>query len=174
VMEVEQRVQLAGGGYRTLPSSGELHYDNDPPHHHWHYIGFDRYSLRRAGDLTVLVRDRKSGFCLADHWGIAPGMRHGPPRFLGDCDQYEPRARYVEEGSSVGYTDRYPAFFHGQDLDITKVPSGTYWLVHQANADFHLREARYDNDTASLLVRIHWHAGAPTVTPLRACRKASC
>ena len=25
----------------------------------------------------------------------------------------------VEEGSSVGYTDRYPAFFHGQDLELT-------------------------------------------------------
>ena len=174
VMQVEQRVQLAGGGVRTLPHSGELHYANAPPHHHWHYLGFDRYSLRRAGDLKALVRDRKSGFCIADHWGLAPGVRHGPPRFLGDCDQYEPKARSVVEGSSVGYTDRYPGFFHGQDLDITKVPNGLYWLVHQANADFHLREARYDNDTASLLVRIRWHGGTPTVTPLRACRKETC
>ncbi|HKB93076.1 MAG TPA: lysyl oxidase family protein [Gaiellaceae bacterium] len=174
VMEVEQRVLLASGDVRTLPSSGVLHYDNAPPHHHWHFVGFDRYELRRAGDLRLLVRDRKSGFCIADHWGIAPGIAHGPPRFLGDCDQYEPRARFVEEGSSVGYTDRYPGFFHGQDLDITKVPSGLYWLVHQANADFHLREERYDNDTASLLVRIRWRAGTPAVTPLRACRKESC
>lgn len=115
-----------------------------------------------------------TGTSIADHWGIAPGIAHGPPRFLGDCDQYEPRARFVEEGSSVGYTDRYPGFFHGQDLDITKVSSGLYWLVHQANADFHLREERYDNDTASLLVRIRWRAGTPTVTPLRAWRKESC
>ena len=174
VMEVEQRLQLAGGGVETLPRSGQLHYDNDPPHHHWHYIGFDRYTLRRASDLAVVVRDRKSGFCLADHWGTAPGMRHARPRFLGDCEQYEPKARFVEEGSSVGYTDRYPGFFHGQDLDITKVRAGLYWLVHQANADFHLREARYDNDTASLLVRIRWKSGTPTVTPVRSCRHETC
>ncbi|MGH2936254.1 MAG: hypothetical protein ACRDL2_17320 [Gaiellaceae bacterium] len=46
--------------------------------------------------------------------------------------------------------------------------------MHQANADFHLREARYDDDTASLLVRIRRRGGTPTVTPLRACRKESC
>ena len=50
------------------------------------------------------------------------------------------KARYVEEGSSVGYTDRYPAFFHGQSIDITKVKAGRYWLVHRANPDFYLRE----------------------------------
>lgn len=174
VMQVEQRVRLAGGGIRTLPSSGELHYTNAPPHFHWHYLGFDHYELRSARTFTLVVRDRKSGFCLADHWGIALGMHHGAPRFLGDCAQFQPKARYVEEGSSVGYTDRYPAFFHGQNLDITKVKAGLYWLVHRTNSDFHLREEHYGDDTASLLVRIAWHGGTPTVTPIRACRKERC
>jgi hypothetical protein len=122
----------------------------------------------------LLVRDRKSGFCIADHWGIAQGIRHGPPHFLGDCDQFQPKARFVEEGSSVGYTDRYPAFFHGQSLDITKVQGGLYWLVHRANSDFHLREAHYGDDTASLLIRLRWHSGSPVITPIRACRKERC
>lgn len=49
VMLVRQLVQLAGGGVRVLPHSGELHYVVAPPHYHWHFIGFDRYELRRAG-----------------------------------------------------------------------------------------------------------------------------
>ena len=174
VMQVEQRVHLAGGGIRTLPSSGELHYTDAPPHFHWHYLGFDHYELRSAKTFALLVRDRKSGFCLADHYGIALGMRHAAPHFLGNCAQFQPKARYVEEGSSVGYTDRYPAYFHGQDLDITKVKAGLYWLVHRANSDFHLREEHYGDDTASLLVRIAWHGGTPTVTPIRACHKERC
>jgi hypothetical protein len=174
VMQVVQRVHLAGGGVRSLPSSGELHYTDAPPHYHWHYLGFDHYELRSVRSFALVVRDRKSGFCLADHWGFAPGVRHGPPHFLGSCAQFQPQARYVEEGSSVGFTDRYPAFFHGQSLDITKVRAGLYWLVHRANSDFHLREAQYGDDTASLLVRIGWHAGAPTVTPLRTCRRERC
>ena len=80
--------------------------------------------LRAAqhGRYKLLVRDHKSGFCIADHYGIALGVAHGYPRFLGSCAQFDPKARFVEEGSSVGYTDRYPANFHGQNLDITKVP----------------------------------------------------
>jgi dipeptidyl aminopeptidase/acylaminoacyl peptidase len=177
VMQVRQLVQLVGGGVRVLPHSGELHYAVAPPHYHWHFLGFDRYELRSTGDFRLLVRDHKSGFCIADHYGIAPGIAHGPPRFLGNCAQFHPEARFVEEGASVGYTDRYPAFFHGQALDITKVSAGRYWLVHRANSDFHLRESYYGDDAASLLVQITWpggHRAPPSVTPLRACAREHC
>jgi hypothetical protein len=177
VMLVRQLVQLAGGGVRVLQHSGELHYVVAPPHYHWHHLGFDRYELRRAGHSALLVRDHKSGFCIADHWGTAIGVPHGPPHFNGDCEQFHPQARTVEEGSSVGYTDRYPANFHGQNLDVTHVPAGSYWLVHRAKTDFHLYEGHYGDDAASLLVRIAWphgHEDAPVVTPLRTCLKERC
>jgi hypothetical protein len=177
VMQVRQLVTLTSGATRVLPESGELHYTVAPPHYHWHFLGFDRYELRSTGAYKLLVRDHKSGFCIADHYGIALGVPHGYPRFLSSCEQFHPEARYVEEGSSVGYTDRYPANFHGQNLDITKVPAGRYWLVHRANSDFHLRETHYGDDTASLLVQINWpggHRSPPRVTPLRVCSKERC
>jgi hypothetical protein len=177
VMEVRQLVSLEGGGTRVLPESGELHYTVAPPHYHWHFLGFDRYELRTPGTYKLLVRDHKSGFCIADHYGIALGVPHGRPRFLSACEQFHPEARDVEEGSSVGYTDKYPANFHGQNLDITTVKAGRYWLVHSANSDFHLRETRYDDNTASLLVRIAWpngHAREPRVTTLGSCAGARC
>jgi Lysyl oxidase/WD40-like Beta Propeller Repeat len=176
-MEATQLVQLRGGRMRFVPDAGFLRYTVAPPHYHWHWVGFERFELRRAGDFKLVVRDHKSGFCIADHYGLAPGIRHGPPRFLGDCGQFDPRARSVEEGSSVGYTDRYPANFHGQNLDLKGVAPGRYWLVHRANSSFQLRERRYDNDVASLLLRISWPNGrrsAPTVTTLRSCRKERC
>jgi hypothetical protein len=174
VMGVRQLVQLASGAVRIDQASGALKYVNANPHHHWHFLGFDHYELRSAGDFKLRVRDYKSGFCIADHYGTAIGVPHGPPRFLGSCAQFNPRARAVEEGASVGYTDRYPAFFHGQQLDITQVKAGRYWLVHRANEDFHLRESSYGDDAASLLVRITWRSGAPIVTPLRACLRERC
>ena len=174
VMQVRQLVQLRGGGVRIDPPSGALHYVVAPPHHHWHFLGFVHAELRAAGDFVLRVRDHKSGFCLADHYGTAPGIPHGPPRFLGNCEQFRPGARAAQEGESVGYTDKYPAFFHGQQLDITGVPAGRYWLVHRANEDFHLRESRYDDNVASMLIRLAWRDGIPTVTPLRACRKERC
>ena len=174
VMQVRQLVRLKSGGTRVDAQSGELHYVVAPPHYHWHFLGFDHYELRSAGDFKLRQRDYKSGFCIADHWGHALFPKPGPPRFLSNCAQFDPTARYVEEGSSPGYSDRYPAFFHGQQLDITKLRAGRYWLVHRANEDFHLRETRYDDDVASLLIRLSWHEGAPTVTPLRACPRERC
>jgi hypothetical protein len=174
IMNVRQSVQLASGNVRVDPVSGGLKYVNAAPHHHWHFLGFDRYELRSASDFKLVVRDYKSGFCIADHYGTAIGVKHGPPRFLGSCAQFDPKARQVTEGSSVGYTDRYPAFFHGQQLGITKVPAGRYWLVHRANEDFHLRETSYSDDAASILIRLTWHGGAPSVTTLRTCLRERC
>jgi hypothetical protein len=174
VMSVHQLVQLASGGVRVDAAAGELEYVNAAPHHHWHFLGFDHYELRSTSDFKLVVRDYKSGFCIADHSGTAVGVPHGPPRFLGNCAQFHPEARSVEEGASVGYTDRYPAFFHGQQLDITHVAAGTYWLVHRANEDFYLRETSYADDAAALLVRISWRSGTPRVTPIRACRRERC
>jgi hypothetical protein len=130
---------------------------------------YDSYELRSL-DGRTLVRDRKSGFCLADHYGIVPHTGHDPkPFFLGRCQQFNPQALKVVEGTSVGYMDRYPAFFHGQNDDITGVPAGVYDLVHRVNADMALEELRYENDAASVRLRLGWRHGFPSVTVLRHC-----
>jgi lysyl oxidase/WD40 repeat protein len=168
-MDGTQRVRLANGKVRTYTDVAQLRYTNSPPHHHWHLMRFDSFELRTL-DGRTLVRDRKSGFCLADHWGAAPGYWPGRrPHFLGDCEQYHPEARRVVMGTTPGYTDRYPAFFHGQNLDITGVPAGTYVLMHRVNASMRLHELRYDNDAASVRLRLTWRAGYPSVRVLRSC-----
>lgn len=173
-MRASQRVRLVGGGAKTYPRIGHLRYTIAPPHQHWHLMDFQRYELRRASDHKLVVADRKSGFCLADHWGIA---RHVAGRvrhavFHGNCKQFEPHALSVEEGTSVGYTDRYPAYFHGQNLDVTRVPTGTYVLVHRTSGEMHLRELRYENNASSLRVRFSWPQGRghqPAIRVLRTC-----
>ncbi|MGZ4289886.1 MAG: lysyl oxidase family protein [Gaiellaceae bacterium] len=164
-----QRVLLANGAWRTYGDVAQIRYTNSPPHHHWHLMRFDSFELRTLTGRT-LVRDRKSGFCLADHWGAAPGHWPGrQPRFLGDCEQYRPDATRVRMGTTPGFTDRYPAFFHGQNVDISGVPAGIYDLVHRVNAELRLRELRYDNDAASVRIRLRWVARAPRVSVLRSC-----
>jgi hypothetical protein len=168
-MNGAQRVRLSNGKVRTYDDVAQFRYTNSPPHHHWHLMRFDSFELRDL-DGRTLVRDRKSGFCLADHWGIAPGRWPGRrPHFLGDCEQYHPEATRVVMGTTPGYTDRYPAFFHGQNVDITGVRAGTYDLLHRVNAAMQLHELRYDNDAASVRIRLTWRKGYPSVRVLRRC-----
>jgi Lysyl oxidase/WD40-like Beta Propeller Repeat len=173
-MRAHQYVALRAGGRRVYRNVGILRFEPAPPHYHWHYLGFERYELRRASNFRPLVRDRKAGFCLADHYGHAGHrVRVAGARFLGRCGQLQPLARRIEQGSSVGYTDRYPAHFHGQALDVTGVAAGRYWLVHRANPRRRLREQRYGNNNAAVLIKLLWPNGPrslPTVIVLRACQ----
>jgi hypothetical protein len=171
-MRASQRVRLPRHGARTYPGIGFLHFTIAFPHMHWHLLDFQRYELRRAGDYALIVRDRKSGFCLADHWAQVHGFVPGKPRkpvFESNCGQHEPGALAISEGTSVGYTDRYPAWFHGQNLDITHVRAGLYVLVHRTNPELNLRELRYENDAASVRVRLTRAGGVPRVHMLARC-----
>jgi len=169
LMTATQHVRLSNGARRTYPGVGRLRYTNSPPHHHWHLMRYDVFQLRTLQG-QVLMSDRKSGFCLADHWGAAPGNWPGRrPMFLGDCEQYHPEATHVVEGTSLGYTDRYPAFFHGQNVSLARVPSGVYDLVHRVNSNLYLHELRYENDAASVRLRLMWAHGRPSVAVLRSC-----
>ncbi len=168
---VRQLVRLADGGARVYERAGRLWYTPHPPHFHWHLLGFQRFELRRAADFELVVRDRKTGFCLADHYGhAAERVRNfGPPVFFGNCEQGRPEALAVEQGSSPGYTDRYPAWFHGQDIELRGVPAGVYVLVHRANEHGLLEELDYTNNAASLRIRLDWAGSTPVVTVLRTC-----
>jgi WD40-like Beta Propeller Repeat/Lysyl oxidase len=173
-MRAHQRVETSGGATRVIHDVGRIRYERHAPHFHWHLKSFVTYQLHRASDFAVVARDGKSGFCLIDRWGRTlpelPGT--GPPRFVGDCGTRRPRARRVELGTSVGYIDRYPVFFHGQELNVTPLPAGQYVLVHRANSERRIRELAYSNDAASVLLELTWPNGkrsAPRISILERC-----
>jgi WD40 repeat protein len=174
-MRASQIIRLSGGRRQTISRVGVLRYVYAPSHSHWHVMGFQRYELRRAGDNSVVLRDRKSGFCLADHYAHAPGRFLNEPLgpvFKGYCERGKPGALAVHQGTSVGYTDRYPSHYHGQNLDVTRIPAGTYVLVHRANRSLLFRELRYENNAASLRIQLSWpqgRAAPPSVRVLRRC-----
>lgn len=169
-MRAEQLVRMSDGTVRTYDDAGRLRYTPSPSHTHWHLLGFQRYELRTL-DGDLIVRDRKSGFCLADHYGLARRRVQSftGGRFYGNCAASNPRALSVEQGTSIGFTDLYPAHFHGQNLELRGVPAGIYTLVHRANPTLQLEELDYTNNDASLRIRLTWNGGSPRVETLRRC-----
>ncbi|MFN8124205.1 MAG: lysyl oxidase family protein [Thermoleophilia bacterium] len=173
-LRADQVIALRDGGTRVVRRVGRMRYEYHSPHFHWHFQPFVRYELRAATDHRLVVRDRKSGFCLIDRWSRAltkvPGVK--PPRFTGNCGERNRNVRRIEEGTSRGYSDVYPAFYHGQDIDLTGVPDGRYVLVHRVNPERRIRELQYGNDAASALLSLRRPDGPgtrPVVRVLRVC-----
>jgi hypothetical protein len=175
-MVADQTIQQSDGSTRRVPDVGRLRYVYSEDHDHWHYLGFDHYELRRAGNYKLVAPDQKTGFCLGDRYNTdttsqLPGE---PPQpfYTGYCGRTHTELLSLVEGISVGYGDVYFANLEGQFVDVTGVPAGQYYLVHRANADRKLVESDYSNDAASLLIELSWPGGtsaAPAVKILRGC-----
>jgi hypothetical protein len=168
--------QDGGAAPRAVDGAGTLRYVRASDHQHWHLLGFDRYELRLAGGSRVVVRDRKSGFCLGDRYRVTtrpvPGAA-ADSTYVSRCGLRRPDLRAVREGISVGYGDFYAAHLEFQDLPLDGLRAGRYVLVHRVNADRRLREMRYDNDAASVLLSLRWRKGVPQVGVLASCPESA-
>jgi hypothetical protein len=150
-MRADQILFLPGGGRRVVRGVGRLRYVRSSDHEHWHLLGFERYELWRGNRL--LVRDRKTGFCLYDRLSVV-GVERTPPRYLREFGRKNPRATFVREGFSPGHADAYDPWLEGQSLDVRGLPPGVYTLVQRVNVGRRLRESRYDNDVSRVRIRL--------------------
>jgi Lysyl oxidase len=171
-MTADQLIERDDDPLAVVEGVGRLRYVRSRDHEHWHLLGFERYELRPAGRGTRRLIDRKTGFCLGDRYrsrGRALPAQPSSPRYTGRCGLGEDGRLRLVEGISVGYGDDYPANLEGQSLPLGGLPAGRYLLVHSVNLLRRLRETDYGNNAASLLVRLRWRAGAPSVRVLRQC-----
>jgi hypothetical protein len=171
-MTLQQLVAREDGSVARYPVRSRLEYVRSETHEHWHLLGFDRYELR-ALDGSQAAPDQKTGFCLGDRYdskSAEPPEQAPKPIFTGECGKGRPELLRVREGISPGYGDDYIPLLEGQYVDVTDVPDGRYLLVHRVNADRDLRESDYDNNAASVLVRLRRPPGGLVeVTVLASC-----
>ena len=168
----DQVIEHDGEPQEVVPGVGTLRYVVSPDHRHWHLLGFDRYYLRRAGDRSAAVSDRKTGFCLGDRYPVTGRSLPAAPRapvYTSRCGLGDPGLLGIREGISVGYGDDYKANLEGQYLRLNGLRAGRYVLVHRVNADRRLRELGYGNNAASLLLELRWRGGRPEVRVLKEC-----
>src|SRR5439155_16127788 len=138
-----------------------------PEHGHIHFDDYARYSLRQAlpdsnGDGVpevgaVVAGGQKTSFCLVD---VAP------------YDLSLPNAAQEASGFgcgttqriSVGWEDIYDPLTVGQQIDVSGLALGQYWLEAVVDPDNRLLESNENNNTGRAPVSVGLGRTAPPLT----------
>jgi hypothetical protein len=150
--EVLQRVFADDGTWYDRLAG---HFIFHPTHGHVHFEKWALYQLREIlpgdGVGDVVAAGTKTSFCLIDggvHDASLPGFTGGST--YTSCGS-------SQQGISVGWYDVYGRTLYGQNIDITDVPDGTYWLESIVDPDDVVLESDETNNAARIKVTI----GAP-------------
>ncbi|MFQ5608361.1 MAG: lysyl oxidase family protein, partial [Candidatus Zixiibacteriota bacterium] len=146
---VSQRVSDSNGGSRDIPA-GEFTYH--PTHDHIHFDNWSVYRLREVlpGDSvgTIIAEGDKTSFCILDfevYDATLPNYLPGGAFFT--CDQ-------SVQGISVGWIDIYTKDLPGQQIDVTDIPDGVYWLESEVDPLNLILESDETNNIARIKVVI--------------------
>jgi Lysyl oxidase len=155
-----------GNIVQTNPAGTALYH---PEHNHWHQDSVALFEIR-SGSLSgpVVGSSVKTTFCLVDN----------------DATDFPARVRrrvYFEcndelQGISVGWGDSYNQATPGQELDVTGIPEGIYYLVHEADPQNHWLETDENNNLAWVKFSFSRKGANPRISILdrSPCSGAAC
>jgi hypothetical protein len=151
-----------------------------PEHNHWHQSAVAEFKLMRGDPVggTALATGVKITFCFVDveFTGITGQEKKALPRSYFECNG-------DLQGLAVGWGDEYHQSTPLQELEVTALPEGDYFLTHEADPDNHWLEGPSATSPGELdnftWVKFHLDrsAGAnPSVTVLghSPCAGAQC
>jgi hypothetical protein len=153
------------GGIVGRAPVGSFDFDERDGHRHWHFLQFARYRLLDASQ-TQVVRSRKQSFCLAptDAIDLTVDRAVWRPDGLGFSRCGGETSLWIREVMPTGWGDTYFQGVPGQNLNITGVPNGTYWIEVRANPLGALYDAEPGNDVELREVILSGRPGARTVS----------
>ena len=131
-----------------VASTFEFH----PAHNHWHIGDIALFELHADSPTGPIVGRNavKVTFCLID-WYRLEGNAPTKERAYWDC-----ATSY--QGISVGWVDQYHHSLDGQQLDLTGVPPGRYYLVSTANYAQTFLEQDVTNNSAWVSFDVRYDA----------------
>lgn len=165
-MRVNQRIYKRGGGHITLPTDATLHFTNVGAYFggsYWKVHQLARFELRRVqpgGGLGPVLRTSpKLNYCLRDLERTRPGRRSPSTRHYPGCRQ-DPFIHHDVLGTSVGWSDIYPAAYSKQWIDVAGL-RGCFAYVMTVDPKHHLFESNENDNTSSVRVRLPYpgHTG---------------
>jgi Lysyl oxidase len=158
-MKVNQRIYKKGGGHITVPSGAKLRFTFVGTYFggsYWKVHQLATFELLRVkGDGTiggVIRTSPKLNYCLRDLTRTQPGSRSPGGRVYPGCDQNPFRDR-VRLGTSVGWSDIYPAAYHQQWIDVAGL-RGCFVFQMTVDPLGHLFESDENDNTSRRRVRL--------------------
>jgi hypothetical protein len=165
-MRVNQRIYKRGGGHITLPTEATLHFTDVGAYFggsYWKVHQLARFELRRVrpgGGLGPVLRTSpKLNYCLRDLDRTRPGRRSPSYRHYPGCRQ-DPFIHHDVLGTSVGWSDIYPAGYSKQWIDVAGL-HGCFAYVMTVDPKHHLFESNENDNTSHVRVRLPYpgHTG---------------
>lgn len=158
-MRVNQRIYRVGGGHITLPTGAKLHFTDVGAEfggYYWKVHGLARFELRRVRPdhtLGAVVRvGPKLNYCLRDLERTRAMPRSPRSRHYPGCNQ-DPAQRHVTLGTSVGWSDIYPADYDKQWINVAGL-RGCYAFTMTVDPQNFLFESNERDNTSRRLVRL--------------------
>jgi hypothetical protein len=160
---VRQRIYRRSGGKLGISTSARLYFKYIAGQgRYWKWAHAAEFTLWRrdaTGKRIKRVREgRKAIYCLRDLEHTRPFMPRSPRSALyPGCNQSAATKR-VTLGTSVGWSDVYPASYQEQWIDVSGL-RGCFDYVQTADPDHGLYESNENNNSAYATVRLPFHRG---------------
>ncbi|MEA2474601.1 MAG: hypothetical protein QOE06_2516 [Thermoleophilaceae bacterium] len=157
-MTADQRVLLKGGGRRTLSTPAFLGFKHIPGQGgYWKFKDAAVFEMWRLDSKNTPIAKVATGpkqyYCLRDLFRTAPQMAGSPPaRVYPKCNQDKNRDS-VTLGTSIGWSDVYPASYNEQYIDITGL-KGRFGFFHIADPKNGIWENNEDDNAAMTIVSL--------------------
>lgn len=147
VVNAIQEIRDADGNVvlEHLASTFEFH----EAHNHWHIGDIALFEVRSGSPTGPVVGGNsiKVTFCLIDWYKLEDNSPTKEREFFDCYTSYQ--------GISVGWVDQYHQATDGQQLDLTGVAEGEYYLVSTANYAGKFLESDLTNNTAWTSFRLY-------------------
>jgi Lysyl oxidase len=158
-MTTDQRIYRAGSGHIDVDSDATLRFTDVGDYFggaYWKVHQLARFDLRRAspdGVVGAVVRTSpKLNYCLRDLELTRPGRGSPASRHYPACNQNPYRHR-VTLGTSVGWSDIYPAPYHQQWIDVAGL-RGCFAYEMTVDPEELLFESDESDNSSRRLVRL--------------------
>ena len=130
-----------------------------PEHNHWHQADVAEFAVRQTLDgAPVGSRVLKTTFCLID-LDSSDLVHEHKTKVYWDCDA-------DLQGISVGYGDPYHHSLEGQEIDITGLAPGVYYLTFDVDPEQHWLETDDTNNRAWAKFRLDRKGANASITVL--------